>query len=773
MDYSSRDEEWKSLISHLQSNMKNYDVNSREILWLILAFCNSRLHPPSENLRYANHLDFASFLRGKLQASAEKNFTFFESHLSAASDDALVILDGLLDKTFDHLDKTQLIDLTVYLIDSIISKNLRYEPALPRVYGEVIKSLIEKSSHPSIVEIFPTNGEHSSVADKYDEGEKYLVMRSQSTEMALVGLKLKILNVNHRFISEHELLQHTEPDTTYIIDFDQADISQSGKTYARLPAIKILQDFLRMRKPGRLIVITKQSRNGTEQHVSKLLKTLLSQTEIETIIKLPVPSLKNASRGILIVARSNNPKRSTENKTLHIDVTRSELISTGISMLECANLAGNIYRLWSGLVIHHEKSPSAVRRIINSQFSDRYHDIPGICIAAPLIVNGIIETAPWKTHDAAEAEPYRPSLLINSRPIIEQLTNSQYNRCFYVIGNNGEGKSFLLKDIIHLMALGNQKTIAISISQADRFPHPEDVKGEFYSRAGAAASSNSNSLNIRSAATSSAIVEAMKKDKKAKLLLDSLTELGFDKKIYLIKRSRSGNQSAASGSVLSLTAHRENIEFSDIDPKSHEIGIVARGEDKIIPFKDLSSGERNILQLTALLIESAQPDITFFIDEPEISLHVKWQQSLPKLFSRIAETFGLSFVVATHSPVIIANANFDNSDCYIARDGILKIIDPNDRHSVETILLQGFHTYTPHNREVHEKCAKLVSNVIQLVNTDEENAKSSGEDAIMELANITTIIDKTGQNNGNAQERGDLELITKAITAIRSVIRTR
>ncbi|MFP3507855.1 hypothetical protein, partial [Burkholderia sp. SIMBA_062] len=83
---------------------------------------------------------------------------FFESHLSAASDDALVILDGLLDKTFDHLDKTQLIDLTVYLMDSIISKNLRYEPALPRVYGEVIKSSIETSSHPSIVEIFPTNG---------------------------------------------------------------------------------------------------------------------------------------------------------------------------------------------------------------------------------------------------------------------------------------------------------------------------------------------------------------------------------------------------------------------------------------------------------------------------------------------------------------------------------------------------------------------------------------------------------------------------------------
>jgi ABC-type glutathione transport system ATPase component len=257
-----------------------------------------------------------------------------------------------------------------------------------------------------------------------------------------------------------------------------------------------------------------------------------------------------------------------------------------------------------------------------------------------------------------------------------------------------------------------------------------------------------------------------------------MTALGFNQNLYFVRKSNAEKQDANSKSVIplryfSLHNHSDPDNPSHIDPAKYEIGIVPRDENNIIPFSRLSSGERNVIQLISLLVSAASSEVTFFVDEPEISLHVKWQQILPSLFSSIAKEFKLSLVVATHSPVMVANAGFGNSICYVAQAGTLDLINSSDRHSVETILLQGFQTYTPHNREVHEKCAKLVSNVIGLVNTDKVEAKDAGVKAIDELESITAIIQKTGQQNGDAQARGDLELLEKAIAAIRSVVPTQ
>ncbi len=41
------------------------------------------------------------------------------------------------------------------------------------------------------------------------------------------------------------------------------------------------------------------------------------------------------------------------------------------------------------------------------------------------------------------------------------------------------------------------------------------------------------------------------------------------------------------------------------------------------------------------------------IDEPEISLHIAWQQEFLNDIARIAQTVSLRFMVATHSPQTI------------------------------------------------------------------------------------------------------------------------
>ncbi len=69
--------------------------------------------------------------------------------------------------------------------------------------------------------------------------------------------------------------------------------------------------------------------------------------------------------------------------------------------------------------------------------------------------------------------------------------------------------------------------------------------------------------------------------------------------------------------------------------------------------KDLSSGEKEILIMFYALLFHADPGCLVIIDEPEISLHVSWQQMLGKYFLDICRVRGLQLIVATHSPQVI------------------------------------------------------------------------------------------------------------------------
>ncbi|MDR3075105.1 MAG: AAA family ATPase, partial [Candidatus Methanoplasma sp.] len=60
-----------------------------------------------------------------------------------------------------------------------------------------------------------------------------------------------------------------------------------------------------------------------------------------------------------------------------------------------------------------------------------------------------------------------------------------------------------------------------------------------------------------------------------------------------------------------------------------------------------------------LLFETRHGSLVI-IDEPEISLHVAWQQSLGKTFTDIARLRDFRMIVATHSPQVIHD-NWDLS----------------------------------------------------------------------------------------------------------------
>lgn len=84
---------------------------------------------------------------------------------------------------------------------------------------------------------------------------------------------------------------------------------------------------------------------------------------------------------------------------------------------------------------------------------------------------------------------------------------------------------------------------------------------------------------------------------------------------------------------------------------SNELMFSQIGE-KLSPYQ-LSSGEKQMLViLLTVLVEDCQPYV-LFMDEPEVSLHVDWQQKLIDMI--LALNPHVQIILTTHSPAVIMN----------------------------------------------------------------------------------------------------------------------
>lgn len=93
-----------------------------------------------------------------------------------------------------------------------------------------------------------------------------------------------------------------------------------------------------------------------------------------------------------------------------------------------------------------------------------------------------------------------------------------------------------------------------------------------------------------------------------------------------------------------------------IDRKSNEIVLLQLGQP-LSPYL-LSSGEKQMLIiLLTVLTEDGDPYV-LLMDEPEISLHVEWQQRLISLIRKLNPR--VQIILTTHSPALIMNGWMDD-----------------------------------------------------------------------------------------------------------------
>ena len=92
-----------------------------------------------------------------------------------------------------------------------------------------------------------------------------------------------------------------------------------------------------------------------------------------------------------------------------------------------------------------------------------------------------------------------------------------------------------------------------------------------------------------------------------------------------------------------------------MDRKSNDI-VFLQGDERLSPYK-LSSGEKQMLVILLTVLVRDGSHCVLFMDEPEASLHVDWQQKLIGMIRELNPN--LQLILTTHSPAVIMEGWLD------------------------------------------------------------------------------------------------------------------
>ena len=101
-----------------------------------------------------------------------------------------------------------------------------------------------------------------------------------------------------------------------------------------------------------------------------------------------------------------------------------------------------------------------------------------------------------------------------------------------------------------------------------------------------------------------------------------------------------------------------NVKVEDISQDGRNIPIFKNSAGEKFDINELSSGEKQLF-LRTLAIKMLNPENSIIlIDEPELSLHPKWQQRIIDVYRKIGKNNQI--IIATHSPHILGSVRKEN-----------------------------------------------------------------------------------------------------------------
>ena len=121
------------------------------------------------------------------------------------------------------------------------------------------------------------------------------------------------------------------------------------------------------------------------------------------------------------------------------------------------------------------------------------------------------------------------------------------------------------------------------------------------------------------------------------------------------QRSKAATLSLAKRRFQDMIDELFSYTHKTIDRKSNDIVFYQNGE-RLLPYK-LSSGEKQMLVILLTVLVRDDDHCVLFMDEPEASLHIEWQQKLIGMIRNLNPNVQL--ILTTHSPAVIMEGWLD------------------------------------------------------------------------------------------------------------------
>lgn len=735
----------------LDKNMSKFDFQQLLLYWLAAHTVNwSESKWRSEPTYSLSASGYSTKDRAQLLMHYCGRTDDLSTHQSNIHERLSYLIVNILER-LDHDERLNLFDALFFKVIAQIGIDRRHA----EISAAFANGLARKEG---LVELQASSGEPFIVHFGLDKGNllyRYTVANKKFQD--LPRLRMAVYQIDAHPIKDQP--SDFDNDCLTLLDLDADYEAPFAMLLERLQSNKLTQRTLVLFKP----------RAGSERYILDDIKRKLEYDDmLEAVFEFA--SYNASGKPGRRIAWLLNRQKFHVRETLCIDTFKLLENIPSITAEQLAWFASAVCELWASPVkfrigqFPHTRLGLA-QSLFSKYFHNSYQNVDGLCVVHDSLhvlkasVNRrLVPAAP------SVAEEFSP---LDKHRLVDALDQAgQGPLCAYIIGDNGAGKSMLLASLAKHLQRQSTVCVAIASGPADRFPLTG--KKNIYRYLGDRAKSKYSTQTIERKLLIF-LKEAFSFPGRGKLFEEILESLGLKGRAYLAPIELFNNPQLLSVLVDRVSPLAEAL-YNSIPTQGMTLALSRQNTSNLAKFGDLSSGEQQVLLLLGKTLASAGPGNVLLIDEPEISLHVRWQQLLPSCFCLIAQQLSTQFVIATHSPTLIANAQDDVNHCFLAKNQQLYPIPPAQRHSVETILLEGFETYTPHNREIAERCAALVANAIRATNQNQKSDAELQQQFLDELDDMDNIITSSG-NPQNKRYWQDRSLIIQARDAIAETFR--
>ena len=342
-------------------------------------------------------------------------------------------------------------------------------------------------------------------------------------------------------------------------------------------------------------------------------------------------------------------------------------------------------------------------------------------------------------------------------PELTKLVNISHNQVSVVIGENGSGKSTLLNKLTKGYLSQGRDVIAIANSIHDKFTSRSKRFNLLGHRSG---------RKVSQKVIKKALVNIDNEDLvKTKRIGQILEYVGYDGEIgfqvtfkkdilkYELEESEfiSPMEREDISSLISKLYHNEingthwvrldEFKFNKMNSSTvtrllrhektlrkleviDEVKVFLKKHNEEINLSDASSGELSFITSLIFISTVISDYAVIVIDEPENSLHPRWQREYISKLMDIFYYHQPSVICATHSPIIVSGAEISESQLSVfkSQDSELNELTLNS-NNLEQLLWEMFGIATPENRYlsnlIMSTLNKLAENEIDLMEVNQ------------------------------------------------------